>query len=104
MYLTTKLAITLGIKPLILNHTKKKNSGAIKARNAVSKLTRKQRVVSWSNIEDINSFYKICPEGYHVDHILPLNGRLVSGLHVLENLQYLPAKDNLAKSNKYLPE
>lgn len=60
-----------------------------------------QRTPNWVDLETIDKFYINCPKGYHVDHIFPLQGKLVSGLHVLENLQYLPAKDNLSKSNKF---
>jgi len=39
---------------------------------------------------------------WHVDHVLPLQGKKVSGLHVPSNLQVIPWADNVSKSNKFL--
>lgn len=39
---------------------------------------------------------------WHVDHIIPLRGELVSGLHVPENLQVIPGIINTKKSNSYI--
>ena len=55
----------------------------------------------WADKEEIRLFYLKCPEGYEVDHIIPLKGDKVSGLHVIENLQYLTVEENRNKSNKY---
>ena len=38
---------------------------------------------------------------HHVDHIIPLQGRKVSGLHVFSNLRVIPGAENCQKSNKY---
>jgi hypothetical protein len=67
-------------------------------------LRKEQAIPAWADETAITFFYKKCPQGFHVDHIVPLNGKYVCGLHVLNNLQYLPAAENLAKSNYHKSE
>lgn len=59
------------------------------------------RIPKWADISKIKEVYQKCPKGFHVDHVVPLQGKLVSGLHVEYNLQYLPAEENIRKSNTW---
>lgn len=63
---------------------------------------RKYRLPKWADVEAIRQFYMNKPKGCEVDHIVPLNGKTVSGLHVLENLQYLTIAENRSKNNKFI--
>lgn len=57
----------------------------------------------WADMEAIREFYKGCPKGYHVDHIIPLQNGVFPSVHSLENLQYLPAQENFSKRNNVDP-
>jgi hypothetical protein len=71
---------------------------SVTAKYNASKLNR---TPVWANLEEIKRFYDNCPDGYQVDHIIPLQGKLVSGLHVHTNLQYLTPEENRIKSNTF---
>lgn len=60
------------------------------------------RKPKWVSDEELLEIYGNCPKGMHVDHIIPLHGKLVSGLHVPENLQYLTPVENIGKNNKFI--
>jgi hypothetical protein len=52
-----------------------------------------------ADIAEINGLYRFCNifKGFEVDHIIPLNGKQVSGLHVPSNLQVLTVRANRQK-------
>ena len=55
----------------------------------------------WVDTNKIKEKYLNCPDDHEVDHIVPLKGKNVRGLHVPWNLQYLTPSENRKKSNKY---
>lgn len=84
-----------------------KNLAQVMARYA----DKLQRIPPWADkgrIVDVYSAARIIKEqtgvDVHVDHIIPLRGKGVSGLHVHTNLQIIPADVNLSKSNIYREE
>ena len=58
----------------------------------------------WVDTRALAEIYTNCPEGYEVDHEVPLNNKLVCGLHVPWNLKPIPKIENRQKSNKFDPE
>ena len=72
------------------------------------------RVPCWYGEEDKEVFKRLArvrdfltdATGYawHIDHIIPLQGREVSGLHCKENWQLLPGIENQKKSNTLIIE
>lgn len=84
------------------------NPEKINAINAKRIAGRENRTPSWADLDAIQSFYEKARElteqtgvKHHVDHIIPMHGDLVSGFHVENNLQVIPANENQMKSNKY---
>jgi hypothetical protein len=104
---TNKTAYTLYQRSYRL--TNKARLAAITAKRRAAKL---QATPSWLTKEEfvqIEEMYECAVafklytgEEYHVDHIVPLQGKNVCGLHVPWNLQLLSAHENKSKSNKLL--
>jgi hypothetical protein len=72
-----------------------------------------QRTPKWLTEDDVwmmREAYKLAKIrtdmfgfSWHVDHVLPLQGKTVSGLHVPTNLQVIPWIENVRKHNKVNP-
>ena len=89
----------------------KKNPHIYAKSGAKRKAAKLQRTPAWLtdiDFERIGNEYKLAAlltkvtgSSWHVDHIIPLQGKIVSGLHVPSNLRVLPAKENISKSNSF---
>jgi hypothetical protein len=89
---------------------RKRNRGKKNAEWAKWFADRLQRTPPWADLQAIRKLYdeahritKATGLEHHVDHIIPMRGKLVSGLHVAENLRVLPGPENLSKGSKFIP-
>jgi len=72
------------------------------ASNAKRQAAQLQRTVAWADLNEIQKIYdKATASGLTVDHILPMQGEYVSGLHVPENLRLLSKSENSSKKNRF---
>lgn len=71
------------------------------AKTARHRASKALRTPVWADQDAVNFFYECCPVGCDVDHIIPLHGKNISGLHVETNLQWMPTEENQVKSNKF---
>lgn len=94
-----------------IKKSKSKDKGKYSALKAKRKAIKKQACPAWltkAQYEEIADIYRQAKEleaiffnrKFHVDHIIPLQGKDVCGLHVPWNLQILTAEENMAKGNR----
>ncbi len=83
------------------------NRAYITEANRRRKAHVKQATPKDVDLDHIRRFYIVAQflkehlnEDYHVDHIVPLRSKVVCGFHCPENLQLIPALDNLQKGNR----
>jgi 5-methylcytosine-specific restriction endonuclease McrA len=91
------------------------SAGKNPARRKANKIRYEKKLAvvtpDWLSAEDwtrMNGFYSAAREAtrstgvpHQVDHIIPINGEKVSGLHVPSNLRILTKSENVSKSNRY---
>lgn len=90
---------------------KKNNKGKVNARTAARHAAKMQRTPKWLTSDEkwlIQEIYelaslrtKLTGVQWHVDHVVPMQGTTVSGLHCPENLQVIPSIANVSKNNKW---
>lgn len=90
---------------------KMRNKAHVRAKAGARRAMKLQRTPAWltdAHLADIKAFYVEAAEktrttgiSWHVDHIVPLLGKTVSGLHVPWNLQVIPGSENMRKGNRH---
>ncbi len=80
--------------------------GAISRRRQIALINR---TPAWADHEKINIIYMECEKitketgvPHEVDHVIPLQGQYISGLHVHDNLQIIERSKNRSKQNKFI--
>ena len=83
------------------------NRGAYAASTQKYNASKLQQTPPWYTDQSVKRIYRLAANkrkrglDVHVDHIIPLQGKLVSGLHCRSNLQILTAAENLSKNNSF---
>lgn len=103
-----KLSVWRKENPNYFANYRKAKSGFINAKTAKRRSKKLQATPTWADTTAIRLEYELAAwctrvtgEKYHVDHIIPLQGKNVCGLHVHNNLRVVLALENLTKSNRF---
>jgi hypothetical protein len=93
---------------------RKENPAAVRASRMARYASQTNGTPAWltrAQKQQILQFYKRAAQmtrdlgmKYEVDHIVPIRGRIVCGLHVPWNLQILTRSENAKKHNKFVDE
>ena len=98
----------------ILSKHKRENRAKHTADTAKYRADKDKRTPNWLTEFDhihIKALYQLAAmrtreSGFpwHVDHIIPLRGRNVSGLHTPTNMRVIPGEENVRKNNAFTVE
>ena len=90
---------------------RKKHPAKVNAKEVRRKAAKLRRTPAWLTDDDhwmIEQAYEIAALRtemfgfpWHVDHVAPLMGKQVSGLHVPHNLRVIPGAENMSKGNRF---
>lgn len=90
---------------------REENKGKKNADTAKRHAAKLQRIPKWLTADEKERtacYYQLAAmrtmesgHDWHVDHIVPMRGESVSGLHVPWNLRVIPAQENMSKGNRY---
>lgn len=89
-----------------VGHRVEGDPGKRMERNASRRHGVREATPAWADRSEIRAVYieagrrRSLGENVHVDHIVPLKGGSVRGLHVAWNLRIVPAEVNLSKGNR----
>lgn len=94
-------------KQRLWSKTNRGTANALAKRYKLKKINATPAWLSESQLLHIKCKYQLAAmlnihgvEAWHVDHIVPIRGKDVCGLHVPWNLRVIPAKENMAKGNR----
>jgi hypothetical protein len=94
-------------KQRLWSKTNRGAANALSKRYKLKKINATPKWLSESQLLHIKCKYQLAAmlnihgvEAWHVDHIVPIRGKDVCGLHVPWNLRVIPAKENMTKGNR----
>lgn len=89
----------------VVSEWRKKNPGKYTAQSAKRRSAKLRATPAWADMNAITSIYQRAASlNMTVDHIVPLQGRNVCGLHVEYNLQLLTKLENSRKNNRFIDD
>ena len=94
-------------KQRLWSKTNRGTANALGRKYKLKKINATPKWLSESQLLHIKCKYQLAAmlnihgvEPWHVDHIVPIRGKDVCGLHVPWNLRVIPAKENMTKGNR----
>jgi hypothetical protein len=105
-----KTANPAPVPQAVAERRRESRAALVRHHEAKRRAAQLQRTPLWADMAAIRAVYaeaarltRSTGTVHHVDHVLPLQGLLVSGLHVHTNLQILTAAENSRKRNRFEP-